>query len=59
MTVVLIKDDKEKQAIARDILEGLPEWFGIPEAREDYIRNSVGKLFFCALDEDKPIGLCT
>lgn len=56
MTVVLIKDDKEKQAIARDILEGLPEWFGIPEAREDYIRNSVGKLFFCALDENKPIG---
>ena len=36
MTVMLIRDDKEKQAIARDILEGLPEWFGIPEARGLY-----------------------
>ena len=29
---------EEKQAVARAILEALPEWFGIPEAREDYIR---------------------
>ncbi|MEW6283930.1 MAG: hypothetical protein AB1758_35285, partial [Candidatus Eremiobacterota bacterium] len=23
----------------RPILEGLPEWFGIPEARENYVRT--------------------
>lgn len=28
---------EEKQQVARQILEGLPEWFGIAEAREEYI----------------------
>ena len=32
--------------IAREILEALPEWFGIPEARENYIKNSADQLFF-------------
>ena len=26
---------EEKQKVVRQILEGLPEWFGIAEARED------------------------
>jgi ribosomal protein S18 acetylase RimI-like enzyme len=30
----------DRAAIARSILEGLPEWFGIPEARENYIRRA-------------------
>lgn len=25
----------DKKAIAREILEALPDWFGLPEARED------------------------
>ena len=41
---------KEKQAISREILEALPEWFGIPEARENYIAESADQLFFCARD---------
>ena len=28
---------EEKQKVVRQILEGLPEWFGIAEAREEYI----------------------
>ena len=31
--------------IAREILEALPEWFGIPEARENYIKHSADQLF--------------
>ena len=39
-----IRDAAEKKKIARAILEALPEWFGIPEARENYIRESAGEI---------------
>lgn len=32
------------------------EWFGIPEATEEYIAGSSGKMFFCAYDGDRPVG---
>ena len=45
--------------ISRTILEALPDWFGLPEAREEYIVNSVNQQFFAAVKEEKPIGfLC-
>ena len=56
MNVKQITDDNQKLSISREILEDLPEWFGIDSAREEYIRESTGKPFFCAYDEDKPIG---
>ena len=46
----------EKQRIARLVLEALPDWFGIPEAREEYIRESANQLFFAAYNKDSPIG---
>lgn len=51
-----ITDDLEKSVITRNVLEALPEWFGIPEAREEYIRDSKEKLFFCAYDAGTPVG---
>ena len=49
----------EKQCIARFILESLPDWFGIPEAREEYIGKSASRLFFAAFDGERAIGfLC-
>ena len=45
-----------KRDITRHILEALPEWFEIAEGREEYICDSVGKIFLCALEEDKPLG---
>lgn len=56
MKVIEITDDLEKMKLTRYILEALPEWFGIPEAREEYIRDSAGKSFFCAYHEDEPVG---
>lgn len=57
--VIQVEDTKEKERISRKILEALPEWFGIPKAREEYIRDSVKQLFFAAIKEEKPIGfLC-
>ena len=54
-----IENAEEKRRICRAILEALPEWFGIPEAREEYIRESVGRIFFCAYDRNRPVGfLC-
>ncbi|MDY2711856.1 MAG: GNAT family N-acetyltransferase [Candidatus Faecivivens sp.] len=44
--VFSITDSCEKMRIAREILEALPEWFGLPEARENYIKNSADQPFF-------------
>ena len=54
-----IEEVSEKQRIAREILEALPDWFGVPEAREEYIRNSGSLFFFAAGFENRICGfLC-
>ena len=59
MKIKLIEDYDAKIEIARQILEALPEWFGIEESRENYIKESVDQVFFAALDENRPKGfLC-
>ena len=48
-----------KSRIARSILEALPEWFGIRESREEYIRVSADQPFFAAYSQNRPVGfLC-
>ena len=49
-------DKEEKKRITRQVLEALPDWFGIPEAREDYIKNSAEQLFFAAIEQDGAVG---
>ena len=57
--IVRVGEAAEKQTISQSILEALPEWFGISEAREQYIKESAVQLFFTALAAEKPIGfLC-
>ena len=51
-----IENNNEKKQIARDILESLPEWFGIEEAREGYINDSADKIFFSANVDDTVVG---
>ena len=46
MDYLLIEDANQKQDIARKILEALPEWFGIEDSREEYIRDSAKQLCF-------------
>lgn len=54
-----IREGRRKREIAREILEALPDWFGIPEAREAYIADSEGQTFFAAMEDDSPRGfLC-
>ena len=55
----IVSDAGEKRRIARQILEALPEWFGIPEAREGYIREAADKITVVSEDVGKPNGfLC-
>lgn len=51
-----IRDSEDKKRITRLILEALPDWFGIEESREEYIRECVDKPFFAAFCRDRPIG---
>lgn len=56
MFIKQVESDAVKENIARIILEALPDWFGIQQAREEYIADSRGKPFFCAFDGEKPVG---
>lgn len=51
-----IFDQEEKKKITRCILEALPDWFGIPEAREEYIKNSEEQMFFAATEQERVVG---
>lgn len=54
-----VNSPEEKRRISREILESLPEWFGIPEAREEYIAESAGQTFFAAEKDENAVGfLC-
>ena len=55
-SIRIIEDHTEKPRIARAVLEALPEWFGIPEAREKYINVGAEKPFIAAFDVEMPIG---
>lgn len=57
-TVVQISDADEKKKIAREILEALPDWFGIPEAREEYIIASAEQPFFAVMEETGTTAVC-
>ncbi len=56
MIIEQITDKTEKEAISRQILEALPEWFGIPEAREEYISDSREQIMLAAKENGKALG---
>lgn len=57
--ILQITDNQQKQQIARQVLEALPEWFGIEQAREEYISDSTGQMFFASIHNEQPVGfLC-
>ena len=59
MKIEQITDIKEKQCIARTILEDLTEWFEVKESREQYISDCAEWIFLAAKDEGKTVGfLC-
>ena len=51
-----LSNAEEKKTVARQILEALPEWFGIPESTENYISQSAEQVMFASYDNEKPVG---
>lgn len=56
MKVKEVVDKKEKEAISREILNNLPEWFGLPESTENYIIDSQDKPFLACYVNDEVAG---
>lgn len=56
MVIKEIYDKDQKREISAYILKSLPDWFGIPEATEEYINRSTNLPFFVAMDESNPLG---
>lgn len=57
MRIEQISEKSEKETIVRQILEALPEWFGISEAREEYISDSREQVMLTSMEDNgKPIG---
>ena len=59
MFIKQIIDPDMKQKLVREILESLTDWFGIPEGREEYIRESADEICIAAILNERPVGfLC-
>ena len=56
MIIKEVLEPKEKQEITRAVLEALPDWFGVEESREEYIKISADLIFYAAFDKEKPVG---
>ncbi len=57
--IIEITNPTEKQAIARNVLETLTDWFEIEESREEYISSSADMTFIAAKDGNEVMGfLC-
>ena len=54
-----IVDKNEKEAIARDILNGLPKWSGMSDSTEEYIKDSQDKPFIACFIGDEAVGFNT
>ena len=51
-----IVDIKEKEKISREILNDLPEWFGMPESTEESITDSQDKPFIACFMDNEAVG---
>lgn len=51
-----IESAEEKKKISREVLADLPEWFGIPESTEEYIRESADMPFWASFSGNEATG---
>ncbi len=51
-----IVDIDEREKISREILNNLPEWFGMPESTEEYITDSQDKPFIACFMDNEAVG---
>lgn len=55
MTITIVRD-RDPDA-ARQILAALPDWFGIPEANEHYVRAATEKASYLARADGTTVGV--
>lgn len=51
-----IFDQESKKAILKDILDALPEWFGIEAAKQEYIDEGSNLPFWAYYENQQPVG---
>lgn len=51
-----IESPTERSQIAREILEQLPDWFGIPESREEYARACASLPVWAEMEDGRCLG---
>lgn len=56
ITIKELTDKKEKENVSRAVLYDLPEWFGLPESTENYIKDSQDKPFLACYVDEKVAG---
>ncbi len=54
--VLEIETAAEKATICRMVIDALPEWFGIPQANENYIKDCQSMLFLAAQVGNEIVG---
>ena len=47
-----IEDKDKKRKIAREILNKLPEWFGLPDSVDEYVKYSKDMPFWADIEEE-------
>ena len=56
MKIKKIQKKTEKSRICKEIIESLPDWFGIPESNKEYITGVVETDFYAAYMHEKEVG---
>lgn len=54
--IVFIEDPAEREAVSRSILQALPEWFGIEESLEEYVRTCRDLPFWADVEDGEVRG---
>ncbi|HBM75867.1 MAG TPA: GNAT family N-acetyltransferase [Clostridiaceae bacterium] len=56
MDIKMVDSQDEKKAVCKSILCSLPDWFGIPEAIDEYVKKSSQMPFWALYDGNNAIG---
>lgn len=51
-----VKDENQKKAVVAEVLKDLPEWFGIPESTQAYIKGATTLQVWAAYQESDLAG---
>lgn len=59
VAIIKINDSETKSLIAAEILEDLPQWFGLPERTKEYIEEVYHLPMWAAFDKNHAVGFIT